>query len=249
MVTLFSMLPDADALLALEPEELAGLLLVHLKSIAKVSSGNFNRHNVSLAGNTYNEYPASRHGEIGKAIMEAWVWLEREGLIAPRPEDTGVWYFVTRRGERIEDPQALQAYRRASVLPKQFLHPVLAQKCLSMFLRGEYDTAVFQAFKEVEVGIRAASRMKTEDYGVPMARKAFDPNTGPLTDKAAPIAEREGLSALMAGAIGSYKNPHSHRNVTLEAVEAAEMLVMASHLLKIVDERAVLDQRGAVSVS
>lgn len=34
--------------------------------------------------------------------MEAWIWLEREGFIAPRPE-MGIhaeeWMFITRRGK------------------------------------------------------------------------------------------------------------------------------------------------------
>lgn len=38
---------------------------------------------------------------------------------------------------------------------------------------------------------------------------------GPLTDKTMGVGECESRAHLFADAIGSYKNPHSHRNVTL----------------------------------
>jgi uncharacterized protein (TIGR02391 family) len=234
--TIHSLLPDADALLALDPEELAGVVLEHLLSIPS-SHGDINRYNFSLVS-TYSEYPPNKHEDIARALMEAWVWLEREGFLAPKPGDTGMWSFITRRGRQIGNAVGVAAYRASALLPKKQLHPSIAQKCTSAFLRGEYDTAVFQAFKELEVAIRMVGNFKAEDYGVDMVRKAFRPNDGPLTEKLAPVAEQEALANLMAGAIGSYKNPHSHRNVALEAHEAAEMIILASHLLGIVHLRS-----------
>lgn len=229
-----SIIPNAEDLLALQPEELAGLVLQWWNSIPKLT---LNKYNWGLK-HTVSGYPQQYHKELLQALMEAWVWMEREGLVAPEPGDGDFGYFVTRRGRQMRNPEDLNSYRRSGMLPKQLLHPRIVQKIWAEFMRGDYDTAVFQAFKEVEVAVRDAGGFGPNDLGADLMRKAFHEVTGPLTDYSNPVvSERQALGHLFAGAMGLYKNPHSHRNVQVDALEAVELIMLASHLMKIVDSR------------
>jgi uncharacterized protein (TIGR02391 family) len=105
-------------------------------------------------------------------------------------------------------------------------------------MRDELDEAVFAAFKAVEIAVRTAGGYGATDIGVPLMRRAFDSKQEPLTDQNQTEAEREALCHLFAGAIGSYKNPYSHRTVALtDPREAQQQVMLATHLLSIVDAR------------
>src|SRR3972149_4566058 len=233
MPTIPQIIPNPEDLLALEPEELAGVVLEYLHSQGPDSSA-LNRHNFGQT-HTVIDYSDRHRESVLKALMEAWVWLEGEGFVAPKPGDTGKWVFITRKGMRIRGRTHLESYRKANLFPRQLLHPVIVQKTYSQFLRGEYDTAVFQSFKEVEIAVREKGGYAATDLGVALMRKAFDKASGALTNDSLPDGEKEAMAHLFAGAIGLYKNPHSHRNEPITRPEDAfSLLILASHLMNIV---------------
>ncbi|MBI2061025.1 MAG: TIGR02391 family protein [Nitrospirae bacterium] len=244
--SLLDIAPEPKAIFDVTPEELAGVVLEYLNSLSDNERGQLNRNNFSLhVQDTYRRVSRNLEPKISEAYMEAWVWLEREGMIAPTPGRQGEWVFLTRKGRQYQNPTDLSAYRIAASLPREMLHSLVAEKAWPLFMRAEYDTAVFQAFKEVEVAVRKAGGFALTDIGVDLMRKAFNPTDGPFADHSRPAPEREAVAHLFAGSIGLFKNPHSHRNEPITNVqEAFEMLVIAGHLLRILDSRSESPKAG-----
>ena len=190
-------------------------------------------------------YPAQHRNAIREALREAWAWLMGAALLVPHPRFDGGVMKLSRRAAKLAkepDPRRAHSARR---LPKDALHPTIREDVWALYHRGKYDTAVFEAMKAVEVAVREASGLSQKDVGTNLMRKAFDKFTGSLADISMDEGERDARAHLFAGAIGSYKNPQSHRNVALDDPdEAAEIIMLANHLLRIVDGRR---QAGAIS--
>src|ERR1700676_1661939 len=184
--------------------------------------------------------PYHKRAKIDALLGETWESLRRDGLMMPAPDQNGRngYMVLTKDGAGVSSKEDFARFRAARAFPKSLLHPSIAEKVYSYLMRDELDEAVFAAFKAVESAVGTGGGYGATDIGVPLMRKAFDPKHGPLTDQNQTEAEREALCHLFAGAIGSYKNPHSHRTVALtDPREAQQQVMLATHLLSIVDAR------------
>jgi len=249
MYELTQMLPTAESLLALEPDALgAKILAILCKRNPNRDQGMFCLNNLigelwpyPMMPGKQPPFPQIRRSEIDLAIGEAWAWLEREGLLIPAADINGRngWRVLGRRARgyvRDADTGA-----RAAPIPfqKELIHPRILEKAWPAYMRTDFDNAAFEAMKAVEIAVRDAAGYGPDKIGLKLIQDAFSQGKGPLADKAAPSAEQVSRMNLFWGAIGSYKNPQSHRDVNLgDPLEALEIILLANHLLRIVDTRA-----------
>lgn len=257
MQSLFDRVPTAEILTNLPAEELAGIMLFIIKEQLETSNQkaveyqhlleivhciSTNQDYMGLDREGYvkpnidvREYPPERSSEVVLSVSEAWAWLVAQGLMI---QVGGGYFSLSRRASKFENDAQFADYATSRLLQRDMLHPSIASAAWQAFIRSDYPVAVFQAMRQVEIAVREAAGFTRGEHGVPMIRRAFG-RTGPLADPDAEVAEQEALCALFAGAIGAYKNPHSHRHVLMESArEAAEIVMMGSHLLRVVDQAA-----------
>lgn len=66
--------------------------------------------------------------------------------------------------------------------------------------------------------------------------EALNPK-GPLLDLLIQKAEQKALAHIFVCVIGLYKNPHSHRSITIKVEEATETIVLVNNFLNLVNRR------------
>jgi uncharacterized protein (TIGR02391 family) len=208
-------------------DRLALEVLRHLKA-----TNEWNTHNFR------NSLQVARRGVAAQnAGIEALNWLLAHGLIAMgKPgQSSGEAMIITRARERAlaDGFGPIHAAARLGV----DLHPRLSA-VPSQFLIGDFEVASFTAMKAVEIRVRELAEAEPSLVGTALMQEAFKKG-GPLADRDLDPSEQVGIMQLYVGAIGTFKNPPSHRQVNFEdATEASEVVMLADLLLRMLDRTA-----------
>jgi uncharacterized protein (TIGR02391 family) len=154
-------------------------------------------------------------------------------------------FYPTKTGFRFLEREFRRVIREYVLMPETYVHPLIVKTSFRLLNSGEFDSAVLKAFRTIETAIRKRIKASADDIGVNLIRRAFHPESGPLTNMALPKAEREAFCHYLAGAFGYYKNPCSHRDVDMDFLSAFERIVVASDLLKIVERAGDMANKKA----
>jgi uncharacterized protein (TIGR02391 family) len=222
----------AQSLQLLSPEEIQSLpidhlgilVLEYLNDTKERSSYNFlnSGHNLGLPESTL------------KCWSEALNWLVSKNLVARGVvgDSNSSGIFITRLGKKVLKAglETIRASERLDVALHDRLYRVKSQ-----FLLGEYELAAFAAMREVEIRVRELSGADSSLVGVKLMHKSFG-DGGMLTDSELEAGERNGIMELFSGAIATFKNPSSHRQVDYaDPTEASEVVLLADLLMRLLE--------------
>jgi len=213
----------------LDLESLAYLVLQHL-----ITTNEWNTRNFMVS-----EDVRRRAMPAQEALVEALNWLLANGLAAMgKPgQSANDSMIVTRRG-RVAAREGLARIRAGTRLNVE-LHPLLVG-ARTKFVGGDFEFAVFEAMRAVEVRTRELAGLDESVIGVALMQGAWSPKgPGALVDTAADGGEQIAVMQLFAGAVGVFKNPPSHRQIDYaDATEAAEAVMLADLLMRLLDKTA-----------
>jgi uncharacterized protein (TIGR02391 family) len=176
--------------------------------------------------------------ELGLAKRAVYE-LERDDFIMQDPTQGGDQHkILTEKGKKAVQ-QDIDHMKLPSVdIDQQLSRDDLRAKVRDDFLSGDYETAVFKAFRFLEESVRAKAGEPASSIGLALMSAAFSPSSGKLKHPGAALPqEQDGLHQMMRGAIAWFKNPSSHRTVPRDdAQQASHVLAFANLLLDLLDE-------------
>jgi len=125
------------------------------------------------------------------------------------------------------------------------LHADISVRSRDLFESGKFDEAIFNAMKVVEDKLRKLIGAGDDLVGLALVSKALSPKNPQLAFSNVE-AEQEAFHSLFRGAIGTFKNPLSHRFLdTSDPLKTLEVLALASLLARLLDEVTPQDGIGA----
>jgi hypothetical protein len=142
MQELTQLIPDADALLTMEPEVLGAKMLFVLRKRLSNHEQKFHAGNLSMELWRQSHVPGATHAyqpslrdQVDLAIAEAWHWLIAQGLLVPVAHSSD-WVVLTRRALKFQDEQAVATFSVARMLRKEVLQASIANTVWGALMRG-----------------------------------------------------------------------------------------------------------------
>ena len=191
--------------------------------------------------------------KVGLLIkVESAIWSSFSG-----PDDLGGWKCtINRRIRHFRGVSTIEQYLEKRDIPMTItsqptmptsqnsiivskdelqLHPDIRSKCWDLYTDGNYDEAILNATKALEVAVRTKANLPQSCVGVDVINTAFSLKK-PLLCYSKIDAEQEGMMSLLRGIIQVFKNPQSHCFVGVQdKSECLRVLLMCSNLLSVVD--------------
>lgn len=176
------------------------------------------------------------HGEF--KIYETLQELYSQSLIMKDPYHSSAQFSITLTSKgRIIAEKRLDIDKYSLRLENFIERSDLLEECQDLFNDGRYETAVFSAYRLLEVKIREKANLDANLVGRDLINEALSPKDGILrAPSCATKAEETGIHNLFLGGISSFKNPTSHRIIHYdEPRRALQAIILAELLLSILD--------------
>lgn len=121
----------------------------------------------------------------------------------------------------------------------------LLKKIRRNYFIGDFESAIFNAYKLLEEKVRKKTQQPSSVHGVKLMDIAFKPKEGLLKHpRVETTSEQEGIHFLMRGSISFFKNPSSHKTVDWSDPNiSAHIIAFAKFLLDLIDECKLADSK------
>ena len=197
--------PDAGQLLSAPSLEVERVLL---RQVVEYCSDGLHpmvtRDSISIGLFDANGYPHSAEvrADTTRVIGRAWKGLEDAGFIEePDPANGKNGYRVpSGMGKRAYAGTDYSGVRMRSKFSRDMFHPALPDAAWNAFGVGDYDTAVFEAFKSLEVAVRTKGQLRQYRFRCGAYEKGFRPRYRTAANNAAPRPRRVARCELFTGA-------------------------------------------------